>query len=64
MATHGTIAIRRKETREETTLDEVFVFHILWDGYRVEEFMKKHEKPSTIDGLIFDAIRFCTQHYG
>ena len=55
MSTHGSIAIRRKQKK-----DEVFVFHPTHSGNDVKEFMKQHPKPSSIDELILDACRFCS----
>ena len=55
MGTHGTIAIRRKEEK-----DEVFVFHLMEDGSNVKDFMSRNKKQTSIDSLILDANRFCS----
>ena len=59
MTTHGTIAIRREREK-----DEVFVFHVNRDGYNVEDFMKRNEKPKSVDSLIIDAVRFIGEDHG
>jgi len=56
MGTHGTLAIRKKEL----VTDEVFVFHATHSGYEVAEFMQRNPKVDSIDSLVLDAFRFCS----
>ena len=59
MSTHGTIAIRRKQEK-----DEVFVFHVGHDGSKVGAFMLENKNPASVDELIVDTNRFCSWFRG
>ena len=57
MGTECSVAIRKK-TR---TLDEVFLFRALHDGYLVIDFCENNPSPASVDELIVNALRFFTQ---